>query len=586
MEFHFNRWVRVTGTVVLVLIALYGIVAINVYSSVGQFPTHGPRPVPQIHTLIWPTIGYPELVAPGAVMEAELDAAEVSGPAGTFTAMLTPVRPELTGLTYSLPVSGAVRGRSEHWPVGTAHGGDTVWHLRFAVPAQAIPELYNLSIRADVGGRDFTYSQQHAVSIITPHPGDSFRFITLSDIHVHQPNISSFHNPQSDKGIAPDGTPVFLQRTIDQVNLIRPDFVVLLGDYVMAQRYAGEYLAEFNNFYKELARFQVPVFIAPGNHDQYVNDVDGARVFQENIGPLFYSFDAGASHFTVVNTTEWPYTDRIVMSKFGGLLFFPRKYQGQVLAATDERKPQTYAGQLAWIRDDLVRHEDAANRFMVMHHDPFRPAGKAYAWKNERFGGVITLGGSGVGSTALKTLAARYRVNYCMTGHMHSDYVGYQRWTDRQGATGFINQTMAFFDHGGEKDSYPGYRLWNVQGKNVSGFTYLDGVHSVPLYDGSVLDGETDLNKLDRLALSGSAGADGFSVSSYLGVPMDVEGLIGVFPVQQGKNVSGGRVYFSVPLPGDASRQLLYIRTSASPGQPGPDAATAGQPSVTSVFVH
>jgi hypothetical protein len=274
------------------------------------------------------------------------------------------------------------------------------------------------------------------------------------------------------------------------------------------------------------------------------------------------------------------------MSKFGGLFNFPRKWQGQVMFATDERKPETYRGQLAWIRDDLASSGASANRFVVMHHDPYRKNGKAYAWKNQRFGGIITLGGSGTGSTALKKLAARYRVDYFMTGHLHSDYTGYAKWADRQGLTGYINQTMVSFDEGGMKDSYPGYRLWNVRGKSVTGFTYLDDYHSMPLYDGSVLKDETDLDALDRQAIVVSGDGAGFKVSSYLGVPLEVEGLVGPFPARQQYRVSGGEVYQSVPMPRDPSRNLLYIKASVGPGVPGPSAATPGQKAETPVLVR
>jgi 3',5'-cyclic AMP phosphodiesterase CpdA len=586
---HMNKWLRALAIVLMVIIVIYGVIAINLYSSVGRFPTKVPRPPGHITSLIWPTIGFPELVNAGSPVQAEfLDDGTAKSP--TFTATLRPVRAELRGLAYTLGASALTKGTSRYWPVGTRHARQQVWRPSFTLPEAAVPELYDLTIDADIGGRHVSDAQPHAVSVLPPGQHKDFTFVSLSDIHVHQRNISGALTPQSNKGIAPDGTPVFFEKAIDQVNLLRPDFAVMLGDYVRAQRYAGEYQPEFANFYKALSRFEVPVFIVAGNHDVYFNEVDGAKVYEENIGPLHYSFDAGEAHFTAVNTNQWPASDRIVMEKFGTFVY-PRKWQGQVLGAADERKTAEYRSQLAWIRDDLARHQGAAARFMLMHHDPYRPNGKAIAWKNERFGAAFTLGGGGLGSTALKELASMYRVGYVLTGHWHSDYVGSIPWTTHSGDAVFANQTMVTFDEGGMKDSYPGYRMWSVQGGSVSGYTYLDDYHSIPLYDGSSLNGMTDLDRLDRPAISVARGmgmqpVPAFYLDSYLGVPIEARGIVGAFPARSTYKVTNGEIYQRVPMPGYSGLEVLYIKATAPAGKPGSSAGTPGEASRTLVIVE
>jgi 3',5'-cyclic AMP phosphodiesterase CpdA len=578
------RWLRALGIVALILIVIYGILAINLYSSVGRFPSDYPNPPPHIKNIIWPTIGYPEMLRPGAEMSAEVMLPGGRTPPLELTASLTPARSELQGLSYAIKPSKVSFGPSERWPRGTAHGRDSAWLLKFAVPAGAVPELYDLTINARLADRTVTDSQHNSVAITAPGREKSYSFVSLSDIHVHRRGISSVYEDQSDEGIALDGRPVFFERAIDQVNLLRPDFAVILGDCVRAQHAPGDYQVEFAHFYEALDRFQVPVFMVAGNHDSYVNEVDGATVWQQNIGPLFYSFDAGEAHFTAVNTSQWPRDDRIVMEKLG-FLVYPRKWQGQVLLATDERKPETYTGQLAWIRNDLEQHSAARPRFIMMHHDPYRPNGRAISWKNERFAGVFTLGGGGVGSTALKELAAKYRVDYALTGHLHSDYVGSEAWSNKADKTTYANQTMVTYDTGGMQDSYPGYRVWKLRDDAVWSFTYLDGVHSVPLYDGSVLDGQTDMDHLDRLAMTSTSTPEGFTLSSYLGEAMDARGLVGVFPAGSA-TAAGGRVYQKVALPSDPARELVYIEATAPAGTPGKNSTTPGTASTTSVTVH
>lgn len=578
-----RRWLRVLWIAVLVIVIIYGIGAINLYSSIGRFPTGVPRPAPHIRNLIWPTVGYPELVRAGATLSAEFEASGLDRNAA-FTATLTPVRPELAGLSYKLASTGSTPGGSEHWPAGTSHGGDTVWRVRFALPASAVPELYNLSVAAAGGAVKVTDSQEHSVSIRPAGAGKDFTFLTLADIHVHRLNISMPLDPQTNKGISPDGTPVFFQRAIEQVNLVRPDFVLILGDNIRAQHAPGDYQIEFAEFYKTLAQFEVPVFIIPGNHDSYYNEVDGLKVYEENIGPLFYSFDVEDSHFSMVNTSQWPDTDRMLMQKFGTFVY-PRKWQGQVLGATDERKPQTYAGELAWLRNDLIASTESHHKFIAMHHDPFRPNGRGISWKNERFAGLYALGGGGRGSMALKELAARYRVNYVMTGHLHSDYIGAAKWRDGKGSTVYANQTMVYFDEGGMKMSYPGYRNWDVRASGVTGYTYQDAFHSTPLYDGSVLNGETDLDHLDIPALSSSATPTGFTVKNYLGAPEGLRGLVGVFPARSAYSINGGAAYQAVPMPSDPTRAVVYVESFVPAGRPGQNSTTPGAPATKTVTV-
>jgi len=574
---------RVIVGIIMVVIVVYGVMGVIVYSSAGRYPTGRPTPPPHIRSLIWPTIGYPEFASGGGLLRAEiLIPGTAAGSTGTFTATLTPARAELDGLAYTMQAAGYSRGVSRRWPTGTMHGSEQVWEAVFRLPADAVPELYDLNVSAAIAGRSVSDAQRHSVSIVAPGREGDFTFISLADVHVHQQNVSGFLFPQINKGIAPDGRPLFFERAIDQVNLTRPDFAVILGDCVLAQHAPGEYLPEFKWFYAELARFQVPVFVLPGNHDSYVNEVDGKTAWEENLGPLFYSFDFGGAHFLAVDTNQWPVGDRIIMEKVG-LVSYPRKWQGQVLAASDERKPQTYVGQLAWMRRDLAKYFDAQPTFMMMHHDPFRPNGKPVSWKNERFAGVFALGGGGVGSMALKELASRYTVDYFLTGHLHSDYIGNAQWSNRRGSTAFVNQTMVYFDEGREKDSYPGYRLWRVKDGTASGYTYLDDFHSMPLYDGSNLKGETDLGKLNTVALSGGGTPSGFSVQSYLGVPVQIRGLIGEFPAGARSRTAGAQIYQSVPVPGDPSRVLLYLSTALPAGQPGPDPSTPGVPARATV---
>jgi 3',5'-cyclic AMP phosphodiesterase CpdA len=585
------------GVVILILMVAYAAVAIDIYSAVGKFSTRGARyPEAHISDLIWPTLGYPALVKKGGSMVVEVDpggsaAAEGNAAVDGWRASIRPARRQLSELSYVLPPIRSWRTPSTRWPRGTIHGkGSSLWHVEFSVPADAVPELYNLTVGWTMDGHQKEDTQEHSVAVVE-NSDDTFEFITLADIHVHERDMSGWLQPLTDKGISNSGKPVFFERAIEQVNIIRPDFVVILGDCVRAQHKAGEYQVEFENFFRTLSRLEVPVFALPGNHDQYVNEVDGARVWQQNMGPLFYSFDVGACHFTCANTYDWPYQDRVVMQKLG-LFTYPRKWQGQVLGAGDERDMSTYSGQLAWLKNDLAAARGAKLRILFCHHDPFLPDGTGRSFNNEVFAGIFPLGGGGAGRDALVNLVATYGVAAVFSGHLHTDFAQVVGWANGNGNTIFATQTCVFFDQGGQWAKYPGYRLVKVDGGRIAGYSYVDSYHSFPFYDGSSLTGKTDLDGLDRPALSaltlpGSAttGFRGWRLVNYLGVPIEVRGLITESSGPVTGPVEGGEVYRTVSVPGKPGAVLLYVDAQIGKGTPGLSATEAGTPSELTIKI-
>ncbi len=579
--------------VIATLAIIDGSISYYMYSDMGAIPTAGVKyPAAHIKNVVWPTLCNPALVKPGYSFDVEVDlrgappgkAGTGAQPAdaGNWQVTLTPIAKELAGLSSDLSVEKAWIGRSTKWPAGSRQGrSDSVWHLACRVPAGAPGELYDLKVAVDTGGRRLTDGQPHSVSVITDTAGD-FRFITMADIHVHQRDVGGLFERITDKGFAADGTPLFLQTAIDEVNLIRPDFVVLVGDFVYAQRSPGEYQKEFAKFFAQLTRFEVPVFAVPGNHDLYVNQVDGKKVWEQNLGPLYYSFDVGGTHFTCANTFDWPADVRTVCEKVSGVFVYPRTGRGKVAASTDENNPSTYRHQLRWLADDLQAHQDSSSRVLFAHHDPYRPDGKGDAY-SQKFHGIWPLSGDN-GRKSLRKLCAEYRVNLLMSGHMHSDYVGKAPWSNGKGKTVFANQTCVYFDKGGSQNQYPGYRLVTVSGGEIEGYSYVDEFHSMPFYDGSNLEGKTDLDNLMVPAIDAEeapeledAGQPGIAlIKSYLAVPIKLRGIMVVTPGAGGYQVFNGTVYQSVGLPG--GNTALYIEATVPAGKPGGRASLPGTP--------
>ncbi|MDD5748771.1 MAG: metallophosphoesterase [Actinomycetota bacterium] len=564
---------KVLLVVFLAAVVVYAGLAIYAYSYLGGIPTAGAKyPESRIRQIIWPTIGYPALTSPGGNIVVEMDVSGVSGKLSDsfrWRGTVSASRKELKGLSYELSFVRAWKGASKRWTLCKHRKiSPEVINVEFQVPSVAC-ELYDLEVEAIAGKAKIRDDEPHCVGVV-PKLDDSFRFMTLADVHVHERGISALLQSQTDAGVSPEGEPLYFYDAMDQVNLVRPEFAVILGDCIFAQRRAGEMLSEFERFYEALSRLEVPVFILPGNHDLYVNRVDGERLWEENIGPLCYSFDQCSCHFTAFDTYDWPERERVVMRKAGNVFVYARKWQGQVRGARDERKPETYTGELAWLREDLRKSVSAKLRIVFLHHCPYTPSGKGISYKNERFAGVFTLGGNGTGARALRELFSRYRVHVVMSGHLHEDNYGCVEWKDGTGKTIYANQTCVYFDHGGVQNHYPGYRLVEVKDGKIGELSYLTKGSSYPFYDGSKPGGMTDNDALEKPAtearrIETSGGTLVWKVKNFLGKPVTLDGLIALVQVG-GRDVMGAEVTKETPLP-DGNMVLVNLRVKLKAGK-------------------
>jgi 3',5'-cyclic AMP phosphodiesterase CpdA len=592
----FKRASAVAAAVIVTFIIFDLAVAFYMYSDMGAIPTDGAKyPTAHIKNVVWPTIGYPAITRSGESLDIEVDLRDASSAkksprpaqptdATGWSVTFVPVEKTLKGIVLGATVEKAWAGPSAKWPKGSREGlSDSVWHVTCRMPAGAPADLYDLKLDVDTGGGHVTDTQPNSVSITRNAPGD-FRYITLADIHVHARDVGGLFEKITNKGIDPKGKPLFLEAAIDQVNLISPDFVVLIGDFVYAQRTPGEYQKEFANFFAELSRFEVPVFAVPGNHDQYVNQVDGAKVWEQNIGPLYYSFDMAGAHFACLNTYEWSPSVRTVCRKFGALFVYPRTGRGKVQLSKNDSDISTYKQQLEWLANDLKEHQGSNPRIVFCHHDPYRASGKGSAY-TQKFQGIWPLPGDN-GKVSILKLCAKYRVNMLMSGHMHNDYVGKASWSDKKGQTIFANQTCVYFDKGGYQNQYPGYRLVTVNGGKIQGYSYVNEFHSIPLYDGSNLKGKTDLDNIITPAISGEEAPEleqpdepGLALlKSYLAVPVKVQGLMAVVPSPKsgGYQVLNGKVFQTVTLPD--GNEAIYVEATIPAGKPGTSASEPGKP--------
>ncbi len=131
-------------------------------------------------------------------------------------------------------------------------------------------------------------------------------------------------------------------RAVDDINLLRPDFALMIGDQIHGYTDdAGQIDDEWATFLEHAGRLDVPLFLVPGNHD--VTTPEMVEDWEQRHGATYYSFDYREAHFLVLNTEE----ERSGSMTFG-----------------DE--------QIEFILRDLARSRDARHTFLFMHRPAWR----------------------------------------------------------------------------------------------------------------------------------------------------------------------------------------------------------------------
>ncbi len=99
--------------------------------------------------------------------------------------------------------------------------------------------------------------------------------------------------------------PGVLAEAVERVNLLRPDFVVSVGDLIEGFNDDRDaHRAEWDELEDIVSRLDMPFFFATGNHD--VSNQESLDVWRERHGPTYYHFRVGDLLFLIVDTEDPP----------------------------------------------------------------------------------------------------------------------------------------------------------------------------------------------------------------------------------------------------------------------------------------
>ncbi len=163
---------------------------------------------------------------------------------------------------------------------------------------------------------------------VTPIARESFRFVVIGDTHP-------------DDAEDPVTQPDTFKENIREINLLSPDFVVIVGDLIRGYSDDRELiLKEWEDFDRTAAAFEMPFHMVLGNHDIYGEkkpSKENEEIYRNRYGKLYYSFDFGNSHFVLLDCVEVS-----CMEKIKG-------------------------DQLDWLKKDLEDHKEAEHIFAFLH---------------------------------------------------------------------------------------------------------------------------------------------------------------------------------------------------------------------------
>ena len=330
-------------------------------------------------------------------------------------------------------------------PIESITEEQNVKYATVTLPEDAVPELYNLTLTIETEGETYSTIRPRSISVKEEIDG-SYTFVHLTDFHIGDP-----------RGLTENFKEIIgwkaARKTVEEINLLNPDFVIISGDLTFGQLYPFEYTFEYQTCYEILQDFDVPTFLCPGNHDGYVQTFqDGLRFWEDYFGPLYYSFDYHDTHFLSINSYDWPYKSRL------GFSYLVFNWGGSI-----------QEDQLAWIENDLASHSEADQTIMMMHHNPL--------WDTT---GDSLVGNGYYNQEAILNLIRSNNVDAVFDGHVHYDDITIDN------ETLYVTTTTVSSSFSG--DAYWGYRLITVEEGSITEYNYQEPKYSIPSYQINIIE--------------------------------------------------------------------------------------------------
>lgn len=232
------------------------------------------------------------------------------------------------------------------------------WTLTVSIPSVDLYELYDMRVTAS---GDISDEVANAVKVIDQFK-EKYYFIHITDLHLPGHTFYGNNGYETDHSEMDD-----LQAVIDDINLLNPEFVLITGDIINEGELEDfECLRNHSLTYNILKKFEMPIYVVPGNHDlggwddtppeQGTARKEWWKFFgwrQHEIPPTQaeyltqdYSFDYGNTHY--VGLEAYDNYDKYMYSVYGDESFI--------------------SSQMTWLNNDLAAAGDKT-KVLFYHYD-------------------------------------------------------------------------------------------------------------------------------------------------------------------------------------------------------------------------
>lgn len=195
---------------------------------------------------------------------------------------------------------------------------------------------------------------------------DDLRFVVMGDCR-----------PPADLEDTVTPSEVYI-RNIKEVNLLRPGFVIIVGDLIRGYTDdEDEIIRQWDAFDKANELYEVSYKLVVGNHDVW--DKRSEEIYKQRYGDLYYSFSVGDCHFIVLDSEDMTVVE-----------------EGQ-----SKTMEKIVGKQLEWLKKDLEKNKKKS--FVFMHkplwHKDYEQSSN---WNED-----------------VHPLLAKYNVDTVFAGHVH-----------------------------------------------------------------------------------------------------------------------------------------------------------------------
>ena len=137
-----------------------------------------------------------------------------------------------------------------------------------------------------------------------------------------------------------DKWPVF-DRAVDEINILKPDFAIMVGDLIQGDTTdLAKLEAEWKEFWEHQSDLIVPFLPLPGNHD--ITNKVMYDYWKEHIGRTYSAFTYKNCLFLLLNTEEWHANSGEWTNWFG-------------------------EEQIEYVKSQLTQHADVRHTFVMLH---------------------------------------------------------------------------------------------------------------------------------------------------------------------------------------------------------------------------